>query len=1085
MKKNLRKKLFSEKKLLLFLMMLFLGAGLVFSQTTITVTSNADNGAGSLRQAIADAADGDAIDFDAGVTSILVGEPLMLGDKTLTIDGGSTVVLDGALNGNAETDTFRVVTIIGATDKTVTLKNLTIQNGYAKDTTGSYMYIGGAVGGGAIFAYNEAGGETVLDNCIFQNNKSFARGGAVKVYGTSTIKDCQFINNSAEDGTEGDGGGLYAHFATISGCTFSDNTAADRGGAAGIDTLCVLSNSTFTGNSAGDHGGGIYALDTTVLISDCVFDGNTTVGRGGGMFLNYGTATNCEIKNNTSNDHGGGVWLNTAILTNSLISGNTTDPDEDGGGVGMTYSSVLANCTITGNTASDQGGGVFARAGFIYNCIITGNTANDDGGGLFLDDYELTRTGASTSLVGCVVANNSAVDNGGGIYFEAGNVVNCIITKNHCDDDAGGIEGRKGPWFIVNSIVYGNTSADSDANFRFTENIGATLSAAYSAFDATGVDDMPSENMITLNKSPFVGGSGADSLELMDGSLLIDGGTTEYGLADLLPDLDLAGNPRLDGPIDLGPYEKVGGFVKVDVTGVSLDQATLTLDIGATATLVATVAPANATIDTVKWSSDNEAVATVADGVVTAVASGTATVTATTVDGDLTATCAVTINEPSNTVVDIIVNSPDHGTLETAVIAAQLDGALSGDGPFTVFAPTDAAFAALPDGTLETLLGDPTGALADILKYHVLGAEVLSGDLTDGQIVEMFDGTDAFISLFEGKAFINQAEITVKDIDADNGVVHVIDAVITQPASIVDIVVNSPRHETLEAAVVAADLVGALSAAGTFTLFAPTDDAFAALGQATLDALLAEPAGALTDILKYHVVGATALSTDLSDGATYTTLEGSDVTVTINNDGVFIDDAKVVFADYEAPNGVVHVIDAVLNPSVAVTGVSLDQTMLELETGQTATLVATVAPEDATDPSVTWSSDNEAAATVADGVVTAVADGTATITVTTTDGGFTATCAVTVETVGIENHENAGFRIYPNPVTGGQLFIEVSDPGITSFEIYNVLGVMVYKEQVNKRKQYELDTNEMMKSGLYFVRMIKEQSISVQQIIVD
>ncbi len=275
---------------------------------------------------------------------------------------------------------------------------------------------------------------------------------------------------------------------------------------------------------------------------------------------------------------------------------------------------------------------------------------------------------------------------------------------------------------------------------------------------------------------------------------------------------------------------------------------------------------------------------------------------------------------PSNTVVDVIVNSEDHTSLEAAVIAAELDGALSGDGPFTVFAPTDDAFAALGSETIDALFDDPTGALASILQYHVVAGNVMAGDLSDGQIVEMLEGTDAFVSLYSEMAYINQAMITVTDITADNGVVHVIDAVITQPTSIVDIVVNSPRHETLEAAVIAAELDGALSADGTFTLFAPTDDAFAALGD-LVATLLEDPTGQLAEILKYHVVGATAMSGDLSDGDMFTTLEGSDIDVTINDDGVFINDAQVIFADYEAPNGVVHVIDAVITPPSDPTGI--------------------------------------------------------------------------------------------------------------------------------------------------------------------
>lgn len=234
---------------------------------------------------------------------------------------------------------------------------------------------------------------------------------------------------------------------------------------------------------------------------------------------------------------------------------------------------------------------------------------------------------------------------------------------------------------------------------------------------------------------------------------------------------------------------------------------------------------------------------------------------------------------------------------------------------YTFFAPTNDAFEALGEKTLEYLFSNPE-ELARILSYHFVPTKVYAEDLSDGQIVTMKEGTDAFISLFDGKAFINQAEIIDTDKATYFGVIHTIDAVITQPSSIVDIVVNSPRHNTLETAVIAAELAGALSAPGSFTLFAPTDAAFAALGEETINTLLADPTGALAEILKYHVVGATAFSGDLSDGDMFATLEGSEIKVSINEEGVFINDAQVVFADYAAPNGVVHVIDAVITPPV-------------------------------------------------------------------------------------------------------------------------------------------------------------------------
>ncbi len=142
----------------------------------------------------------------------------------------------------------------------------------------------------------------------------------------------------------------------------------------------------------------------------------------------------------------------------------------------------------------------------------------------------------------------------------------------------------------------------------------------------------------------------------------------------------------------------------------------------------------------------------------------------------------------TTTVVDVIVNSDVHNTLEAAVIAAGLADDLSGEGPFTVFAPTDDAFAALPDGTVATLLEDPTGDLANILLYHVLGAKVLSTDLVNGMTATTLLGEDVTVTINEAGVFINNAQVILADIETDNGVVHVIDAVLLPPTENTDAV---------------------------------------------------------------------------------------------------------------------------------------------------------------------------------------------------------------------------------------------------------------------------------------------------------
>ena len=125
------------------------------------------------------------------------------------------------------------------------------------------------------------------------------------------------------------------------------------------------------------------------------------------------------------------------------------------------------------------------------------------------------------------------------------------------------------------------------------------------------------------------------------------------------------------------------------------------------------------------------------------------------------------ITARSQSIVDIVVNSPDHNTLEAAVTAAGLVETLNGDGPFTLFAPTDAAFAALPDGTVDALLQDPQGALTDILLYHAVAGSVASTDLSDGMTAMTVNGKDITVTINQNGVFINDAQVTVADIQAD------------------------------------------------------------------------------------------------------------------------------------------------------------------------------------------------------------------------------------------------------------------------------------------------------------------------------
>lgn len=267
--------------------------------------------------------------------------------------------------------------------------------------------------------------------------------------------------------------------------------------------------------------------------------------------------------------------------------------------------------------------------------------------------------------------------------------------------------------------------------------------------------------------------------------------------------------------------------------------------------------------------------------------------------------------EPQPTITDIVVNSEVHNTLEAAVIAAGLAETLAGEGTFTVFAPTDDAFAALPAGTVEALLGD-IPALTNILLYHVSGSEFPAAEVVEQDFIQSLAGQDINVVVTDEGAFVNGAQIIVTDIEASNGVVHVIDSVLLPP-TITDIVVGDPRFTTLTAAVVAADLADTLAGAGPFTVFAPTDDAFAALRPGTVEALLND-IPTLTSILLYHVVSGAVDAETVVGLDSAETLNGADVSIRVENGSVFVNDSQVIITDINATNGIVHVIDAVLLP---------------------------------------------------------------------------------------------------------------------------------------------------------------------------
>ena len=299
-----------------------------------------------------------------------------------------------------------------------------------------------------------------------------------------------------------------------------------------------------------------------------------------------------------------------------------------------------------------------------------------------------------------------------------------------------------------------------------------------------------------------------------------------------------------------------------------------------------------------------------------------------------------------SSIFDIVANSPEHTILETALIQQGLNTTLSDSSiNYTLFAPTDSAFNAYfaaSGTTAPQLLAN--SELTNILLHHVIGSEVFSSALTNGE-VETLNGLDVTVNL-TGGAKIDSAGVLTADLDASNGVVHSIGYVLLPTYDdVTEIVVKSSNHTTLFAALQQANLVATLQdLSKSYTVFAPTNAAFDQYflnSGTTAQQLLASPE--LSNILLHHVLGSTVLSTGLSNGEV-STLNGRDVTVNLTA-GVKIDSANVTTADLRADNGVVHVLDYVLLPTYddvteIVTG-SADHTTL-LAALQQANLVATL-----------------------------------------------------------------------------------------------------------------------------------------------
>ncbi|MEH6534690.1 MAG: fasciclin domain-containing protein [Photobacterium frigidiphilum] len=281
--------------------------------------------------------------------------------------------------------------------------------------------------------------------------------------------------------------------------------------------------------------------------------------------------------------------------------------------------------------------------------------------------------------------------------------------------------------------------------------------------------------------------------------------------------------------------------------------------------------------------------------------------------------------------VEVAATNDDFQTLVMAIRASGLTGTLEGKGPFTLLAPTDDAFAKLPAGTLADLLKpENKEQLQAVLKYHILIGAITSEEVSKLKLPETVQGETVKIENGEDGVTINGAKVIAGDLNASNGVIHVIDTVLIpvtlsslevasykkgEKINLVEVAATNDDFQTLVMALRASGLTGTLEGKGPFTLLAPTDDAFAKLPAGTLaDLLKPENKDQLQAMLKYHILIGAFTSEEISKLKLPETVQGGTVQIENGEDGVAINGAKVIAGDLNASNGVIHVIDTVLIP---------------------------------------------------------------------------------------------------------------------------------------------------------------------------
>jgi hypothetical protein len=545
------------------------------ANAALVVSTLADSGVGSLRQAMLDAnsaAGVDTITFTAGLTGTIdVQSDLPVLDEGIDLQGpgASVITIDGgwtAAGGAATGNSLFVLGDIDVAEGASTISGVTITGGNGSNNAGA--------GGGAIQKYYGDADLTIAD-VVLTGNYAPNDGGAVFLHetdGTVAIRDSVISNNVANDG----GGALYS----------------DARGS----LFLTLTNVEITGNTAGDEGGGLYLSDTYTTINNSTITANTALYDGGGIQFENGSMTivDSTISGNSAKSGGGLYGYNGSLtISNSTITANTVSGD--GGGINFEDGPfAVVDSTITGNTAGGKGGGIWIDDSLasISDTTIDGNVSGSSGGGIYL--YETSMTISNSTLSG-----NSAT-NGGALYIAADDnddygsatfIENSTISGNHATQDGGAIsifmnntDEVEELLEIVQSTITDNSTDGLEENVGgivLQDNTQATITGSIVAGNLGNDIGLYSTSLPSVTASDSVLGV------IQTGVTLVDDGGTQVGVTDPMLGLLannggvtkthalLAGSPAIDtGPnpvpvFDGNEFDQRGvGFARI-VFGVA------------------------------------------------------------------------------------------------------------------------------------------------------------------------------------------------------------------------------------------------------------------------------------------------------------------------------------------------------------------------------------------------------------------------------------------------------------------------------------------------------------------------------------